>query len=192
MSNNLDFVSRCPPPVWRRWRNQPADQITPRPLRPDRSRATKKTGNLCWFKLKQWIMNAKNILLVLAMWSGLFTSVDMTFAQTWAPASVPSNNWKIIASSADGSKLIAGAMLWAYCISTNSGTTWITKTQPQEGSLYGGWSCVASSADGTTLVGAVAGMIWVSTNSGTTWHSNNVPGVSFFDPWPYWRMEINW
>ena len=71
-------------------------------------------------------------------------------------------------------------MLWAYCISTNSGTTWITKTQPQEGSLYGGWSCVASSADGTTLVGAVAGMIWVSTNSGTTWHSNNVPGVSFF------------
>ena len=76
--------------------------------------------------------------------------------------------------------MIAGSLGWIYCISTNSGTTWITNTQPQKGSPAGSWSCIASSADGTKYVGILGNVIWVSTNSGTSWLSNNVPGVSFF------------
>jgi photosystem II stability/assembly factor-like uncharacterized protein len=122
----------------------------------------------------------KSMLLAVAAWGGLFTVADPAFSQTWTPTSSPSNNWNTVASSADGSKLIAGGMPWIYCISTNSGTTWITNTQPQNGSTYGSWSCIASSADGTKYVGILGNVIWVSTDSGTTWLSNNVPGVAFF------------
>jgi hypothetical protein len=122
----------------------------------------------------------KSMLLAVAAWGGLFTVADPAFSQTWTPTSSPSNNWNTVASSVDGSKLIAGSLGWIYCISTNSGTTWITNTQPQKGSTAGSWSCIASSADGTKYVGILGNVIWVSTNSGTTWLSNNVPGVSFF------------
>jgi hypothetical protein len=122
----------------------------------------------------------KSMLLAVAAWGGLFTVADPAFSQTWTPTSSPSNNWNTVASSADGSKLIAGGMPWIYCISTNSGTTWITNTQPQNGSTYGGWTSIASSADGTKFAAVLGDVIWVSTNSGTTWLSNNVPGVSFF------------
>jgi hypothetical protein len=112
---------------------------------------------------------------------GLFAAVKPATAQTWTQTSAPSNdNWVAVASSADGSKLIAAGMPWIYCISTNSGSTWITNTQPQKGSSYGSWFSIASSADGTKLVGIYFNTIWASTNSGITWFSNSVPGVSAF------------
>ena len=110
----------------------------------------------------------------------LLKTVDSAFAQTWTPTSSPSNRWVTVASSADGSKLFAGGWSWVYGVSTNSGTTWIANTQPQNGSTYGSWSCIASSADGTRLAGTIGNVIWVSTNSGANWLSNNVPGVAFF------------
>jgi hypothetical protein len=69
---------------------------------------------------------------------------------------------------------------WNYGISTNSGATWTTNTEPQIGSEYGAWICAACSADGKTLVGMNANGVWVSTNSGGSWFSNNVPGVKFW------------
>jgi photosystem II stability/assembly factor-like uncharacterized protein len=112
---------------------------------------------------------------------GLFAAVKPATAQTWTQTSAPSNNnWVAVASSADGSKLIAAGMPCIYCISTNSGSTWITNTQPQKGSSYGSWISIASSADGTKLVGISFNTIWASTNSGITWFSNSVPGVSAF------------
>jgi photosystem II stability/assembly factor-like uncharacterized protein len=122
----------------------------------------------------------KSMLLAVAAWGGLFTVADPAFSQTWTPTSTPSEIWTSVASSADGSKLIAESLGWIYCISTNSGTTWITNTQPQKGSNNGSWSSIVSSADGTKYVGILGNVIWVSTDSGTTWLSNNVPGVSFF------------
>jgi hypothetical protein len=95
------------------------------------------------------------------------------------PANLPSEYWEAVASSADGSKLIVGCQQFIYCISTNSGFTWTTKAEPQTGSGYGSWYCIASSADGTKYVAINYNGIWVSTNSGTTWLSNNVPGASF-------------
>ena len=117
----------------------------------------------------------KTLLLVVAT----LMAANLSFAQTWTPSGAPNLNWQCVASSADGSRLFAVASPWVYCISTNSGSTWITNTEPQY-PTYGSWSSIASSADGTTLVGINYTLIWVSTNSGTTWFSNNVPGASFF------------
>jgi hypothetical protein len=118
----------------------------------------------------------KPFLLVGAM----LMMADLAFAQSWTQTSAPSGNWEAVASSADGSKLIAGSQQFIYCISTNSGSTWTTNNEPQIGSAYGSWTSIASSVDGTKFVGINFTAIWVSTNLGLTWLSNNVPGVSFF------------
>jgi hypothetical protein len=116
----------------------------------------------------------------------LYISLDM--GTTWVRSSAPSNNWTAVASSADGTRLVALAGLKSvssggyegpggiYC-SSDSGKTWI-----QTSSVSTNWSCVASSADGTKLVAAVgggvyqgAGLIYISTNSGTTWSATAAP-----------------
>jgi hypothetical protein len=111
---------------------------------------------------------------------GLFAAMNSVLAQTWTPGNTTSQNWEAVASSADGSRLIAGGLSWFYGISTNSGGTWITNTEPQFGSSFGSWSAVAASADGTEFAGVNFSAIWISTNSGVAWFSNNVAGVSYF------------
>jgi hypothetical protein len=93
---------------------------------------------------------------------------------------------QLIASSADGSKLIVGFIAvkanglspGPIFISTNSGNTW---TQSEAPSNY--WTSVASSADGSVLAATAnadgyfsSGPIFTSTDFGTTWTSNNVVG----------------
>lgn len=74
------------------------------------------------------------------------------------------HRWAAVASSADGTKLVAaesGGLLWT---SVDAGTTWEARASAQT------WSAVASSADGRRLVAAVTdGQIWISVNSGATW-----------------------
>ena len=80
-----------------------------------------------------------------------------------------SYNWRSIASSADGMKLVAvanvGSGEYIYT-SADGGTTWVARTSA--GSRI--WLSVTSSADGTKLVAAVNnGYIYTSTDSGNTW-----------------------
>ena len=117
---------------------------------------------------------------IMSMIAAMLMVANSALSQTWTPTTAPNEHWQAVASSADGSKLIAGSEGLLYAISTNSGSTWITNSQPQYGSYYGSWSFVASSADGSILVGIIANEIWVSTNSGTTWFSNSVPVADFF------------
>src|SRR6266567_6137496 len=83
----------------------------------------------------------------------------------WTPHDV-GRSWYCVASSADGTKLVAGVNLGGGQIytSTDSGMTWA----PQ---LAGGnFRCVASSADGAKLVaGIYGGQIYTSTDCGTNW-----------------------
>ena len=73
-------------------------------------------------------------------------------------------NWRCVASSADGTKLVAGVDGGQLYTSTDSGATWTARESIQ------GWYCVASSADGTKLVaGANNGRIYASTSSGASW-----------------------
>ena len=110
----------------------------------------------------------KALLLAVIALGGLFTTVDSTFAQTWTQSLAPTNiYWSSIASSADGSKLVAvagsGNVIYT---SPDSGSTWVQVTNPPIGS----WQSVASSASGSKL--AIAGFnspICVSTNFGASW-----------------------
>src|SRR5689334_7400378 len=70
--------------------------------------------------------------------------------QTWIQTSAPSADWTSIASSADGSKLLAAGNGVIYS-STNSGLTWNPVDLPTTN-----WSCVACSANGQKLFAFVA------------------------------------
>jgi len=110
----------------------------------------------------------------------IYTSGDS--GNTWTLTSAPNLSWYSVASSSDGTKLVAVAYQTnVIYTSTDSGTTWSPNAVPTNG-----WYCVASSADGTKLAaGAVGGptlhgAIYTSTNSGLSWISNNVANQSCY------------
>ena len=86
--------------------------------------------------------------------------------------------WQCVASSADGTKLVAGTYNQSlYSLndsgiytSTNSGVTWTTQTGGLATTGFSGWRSVASSSDGTKLVAVqYPGQIFTSANSGVSW-----------------------
>ena len=118
---------------------------------------------------------------------------------TWMRTSAPSNNWSSVASSADGTRLVAvvGAPSWdwwnvdgigtgAIYSSLDSGATWIRTSAPSNS-----WSAVASSADGAKLVAVAVphwyggeyvgdGAIYSSLDSGVTWIRTSAPSNIWF------------
>jgi hypothetical protein len=82
-----------------------------------------------------------------------------------------------VASSSDGTKLVAGGWGGIYT-STNSGATWTQTGAPSEE-----WFSIASSSDGTKLAAISAvylsGSIYTSTNSGLTWTQTSAPSVNW-------------
>ncbi|WP_420267251.1 InlB B-repeat-containing protein [Candidatus Magnetominusculus dajiuhuensis] len=96
-------------------------------------------------------------------------SVSATFyTYTWtAQTGAGSRNWWSVASSSDGTKLVAVAMYGDYIYtSTDSGATWTKRT----GAGSQNWWSVASSSDGTKLAAVTYGdYIYTSTDSGATW-----------------------
>jgi hypothetical protein len=116
-----------------------------------------------------------HIILPGAVFFSALAALCPASAQTWTQTSAPVTQWNCLASSADGTKLIAiSGFNWNYCISTNSGSTWTTNTEPQAGGLNSTWQSIAVSADGTEYAGIVDNSVWVSTNSGVSWSSNNI------------------
>ncbi len=87
--------------------------------------------------------------------------------ETWV-ARDSNRNWSAVASSSNGSKLVATVMGGQIYTSTDLGATWGVG-----GSAVGNWSAVASSADGVKLVaarsGAGVGQIYTSPDAGATW-----------------------
>jgi hypothetical protein len=84
-----------------------------------------------------------------------------------------------MASSADGTKLVAVSVDGQIYTSTNSGIAWKSN---RVADIY--WSSVASSADGAKLAAAwmlnSGGGIYTSTDSGITWTSNNLPSIAWY------------
>lgn len=85
------------------------------------------------------------------------------FPYNWTPHE-KSRGWQSVASSADGTHLVAcvyGGMIYT---STDAGTTWTARDSTRD------WISVASSSDGTRLVACVdGGQIYTSPDSGVTW-----------------------
>jgi hypothetical protein len=84
-----------------------------------------------------------------------------------------SRNWKAMASSSDGSKLVAVVSVGHIFTSTNYGVTW-TERAINFGNQN--WSCVASSGDGVKLVaGTLGNTLFTSTDSGASWTPRELP-----------------
>jgi hypothetical protein len=89
-------------------------------------------------------------------------------------------DWYCIASSSDGSKLVAATItnnVGSIYVSTNYGVAWIQTQSP-----IAHWYWVASYADGNKIIAAAyggvvypGGGIFTSTNGGVGWISNNLP-----------------
>jgi hypothetical protein len=120
----------------------------------------------------------------------IYTSTDGGLDWTLM-TNAPNLQYQSVASSADGTKLLATGVGYLNGVgnpdliytSTNSGSSWISNSLP-----YEEWNQVASSADGRTLaavsifnlLGSGPGYIYTSTNSGTTWVLNRVPSQYWF------------
>jgi len=97
----------------------------------------------------------------------IYTSAN--FGTNWTPRGI-SSTWLSVASSADGSNIVAAAFNpigntgGQLYISTNAGFTWTSRQ------TNGNWWAVASSADGKKLIaGLRGGPLYLSTNSGAIW-----------------------
>jgi hypothetical protein len=101
----------------------------------------------------------------------IYTSTDG--GNDWASNNVPTEEWVSVASSADGTNLVALCFyddLIYY--STNAGTDWTPVAEP--GIIF--WRSVASSADGSKCVAAIyGGGIYVSTDYGADWNQTLAP-----------------
>jgi hypothetical protein len=97
----------------------------------------------------------------------IYTSEDS--GATWVPQWT-NKFWNCVASSADGTRLLAGTFGDSLYTSADSGVTWT----PHEASLN--WVSVASSADGSRLVALAFGHpLYLSSDFGATWtrHDTN-------------------
>jgi hypothetical protein len=106
-------------------------------------------------------------LAVVNLDDSIYTSTNA--GVTWNPANAPQNRWSPLASSADGSVLLAvGGLLGQFIISTNYGGTWFSPTNT-------GYGVAATcSADGSRMAVQMRGtgqqpIFIVSTNTGLTW-----------------------
>jgi|ERR1017187_8769029 hypothetical protein len=115
---------------------------------------------------------------VVALASFFLTSLS-AMSQAWVQSSASVGEyWHSVASSADGTKLVAVSFdidfsldflpppTGGIYLSTNSGATWtLSPTAPT-----GGWICVSSSADGSKLAALDGGgLIYISTTAGKNW-----------------------
>jgi hypothetical protein len=139
-------------------------------------------------------MKTKCLLLAVAALGGLFTAVSPAFAQSWTLSDAPTEWWRPVASSADGSHLVAVAIAdpsmppatlsGTIYTSIDSGATWTLTSAP-----VASWTSVASSADGSKLVavsesadgdpGDPRGLIYTSTDSGATWTATSAPRTTW-------------
>lgn len=120
------------------------------------------------------VKSVKTLQLLVAVLLSLSAGGRHAVAQTWSGTSAPTDvNWVSVASSADGTKLVAagGYPTWSVYVSTNAGGSW-TETTRNIG--FGGIAC---SADGTRVVGVQNndGYIFTSTNSGATFTQTSAP-----------------
>jgi photosystem II stability/assembly factor-like uncharacterized protein len=103
----------------------------------------------------------------------IYTSTDS--GVTWIQQTLSgSRNWKLITSSADGTKLVAATSGGYFYTSIDSGATWTVQTGTGERN----WSSITSSSDGTKLAAvASGGSVWTSLDSGVTWTAQTGAGA---------------
>jgi hypothetical protein len=104
--------------------------------------------------------------------TGIYTSGD--FGVTWTQRVVTGGpEWNNIASSADGSKLVATSGNRGVFTSTDRGVTWVNRLPNPAVNQYLG---VASDQSGDNLVVGTATELFASNNAGSTWFAQSRSG----------------
>ena len=94
----------------------------------------------------------------------------LVHAQTWTQTMAPVKSWQTVASSADGSKLVAAGPAGGIYTSPDYGVTWVSNATPPPPQ---NWLSLVSSADGTKLAAIPFNITPItSTNSGAHWVTN--------------------
>ena len=126
--------------------------------------------------LKRGAVVLMSLAIVLSFFSHMATAAGGQWQ--WSPlpeVRVPGSPmpWYSIASSDDGTVIVAGTLYGFLYTSTDSGATWTEHTTLGNK----GWTAAASSADGAKLVAADWGRyIYTSTDSGATWTERSSAG----------------
>jgi hypothetical protein len=114
----------------------------------------------------------------------VYSSSDLgsNWVRSWGPA----EHLQAICGSQDGTRLVTAASGGIY-VSTNSGSSWVSVSEPQVLGLptsapAANWRAIASSADGANLVACESpvaaldsGQIYVSHNRGADWTLTGAP-----------------
>jgi len=116
-------------------------------------------------------------------------NLSASIGQNWK-VNTSTVNWSAIASSADGTKLVATINNGNIYTSTNSGANWVLRNSSPVNTAMA-WSSVASSANGSNLVatvgstpfGAGSGYIYTSSDSGASWVLRNSSPVNTAMAW---------
>lgn len=127
--------------------------------------------------------DGSNLVLAGGAWNeeGGAVYVSHDSGATWTAASVPVAPWDAVASSADGTTLMAREFYGTLYTSSDSGATW------KLNDLTNVSAAVACSADGTRLFAAAfltnrsLGAIYASIDSGATWAPTAAPAAAW-DP----------
>jgi hypothetical protein len=112
-------------------------------------------------------------------------AIRMTIGPHWTQTSLPPSVWNGLASSSDGTVLVACASGGVYA-SRDKGATWTRTTlATMAGDLNISWSCVAVSSDGTRVVvartknTACVGGVFISQDSGISWTQSDAPNENW-------------
>ena len=120
--------------------------------------------------------NIGDVVQVTGEGSGGWTALEYN-PSLWTLTGAPGIQWQSVASSSDGTHLVAVAngIGGGIYTSTNSGTTWTLTGAPSTN-----WASVASSSDGIHLVAVVEPSgIYTSTNSGANWTQTGAPSENW-------------
>ena len=117
---------------------------------------------------------------------GGLVPVETVWHRTSAPRRKPPSSWQSVASSSDGTQLVAVGLGTIYT-SPNSGATWSVTSAPNAD-----WYSVASSSDGSHLVAVTGGGIYTSADSGGTWIARTSAPSATGPPWPRPPMGRTW
>ena len=119
-------------------------------------------------------MKVRTCIITFVIKSSLLTLCHPAAGQVWIQATNFSANGVSLASSADGSKVVAAfENLTGIYSSINGGQTWTWLSNSVQ---FGSFPAIACSADGNFVVAGnyTNNTIYTSTNGGVTWTSNNV------------------
>jgi photosystem II stability/assembly factor-like uncharacterized protein len=130
-------------------------------------------------------INFRKILPALLLLLATFQSVTVAYGQVWSIIQPEYNYWKVSAVSSDGGIILAahgdennGNGLLKRSI--DGGSNW-TNVGPYPGTTSN-WQSLAMSANGTYMLAAEYGIIWLSTNGGINW-TGKYPAGSSNDEW---------